>query len=420
MNLKYRSIPGAADVWKTVAMDPSGSTFSVDVPESDYDMAGIMFYVVAADIEGNSDSTAVQYSMINIPSEQNSLGIASGVSVSSYNMISIPYVLSNNSKGNVFTDFGEGDSTEWRLFSYNSGSQQFNELTYSNSASINRGAGYFLISKTRTDFTVPGGSSPTETPGNEFTINLNQGWNLIGNPYLFNLDWTEILNASGNPTDMPDQLRVINSAGNGYDNTQSLGTFRAAFINSPSATTLTFPLHDANASARKSDAGNSIPYLKNNIDKDNWEVAFNLHSPTLQMPFAGFGMRTDASEERDRYDDFTMPRFKDYLELNYKDLKFVGSSYTRDVVPTHNNYVWNFTVNDSKKGEIVTIDWDNSYFGNKKSLLLIDLDNQVYVNMSTVNTYSFRSNGINNFRIIYTDPENKQWAGLLEPGSDGD
>jgi hypothetical protein len=36
---------------------------------------------------------------------------------------------------------------------------------------------------------------------------------------------------------------------------------------------------------------------------------------------------------------------------------------------------------------------------------MIDMDNQVYIDMAVTSSYSFRSNGVNNFSVLYSNPE---------------
>jgi hypothetical protein len=62
----------------------------------------------------------------------------------------------------------------------------------------------------------------------------------------------------------------------------------------------------------------------------------------------------------------------------------------------------------------ITISWDNSYFGNKKNLTLIDMDNQGHIDMASVNMYSFNARQVNNFRIIYGNSDMYPF-GLLRP-----
>ena len=64
---------------------------------------------------------------------------------------------------------------------------------------------HFLISWNVSSFDVGTGTVPDETPGNEFTIPLVSGWNLIGNPYLFDVAWSDIISYNNNPAQLNGQ-----------------------------------------------------------------------------------------------------------------------------------------------------------------------------------------------------------------------
>src|ERR1044071_2458606 len=124
-------------------------------------------------------------------------------------------------------------------------------------------------------------------------------------------------------------------------------------------------------------------------------------SDGMENNFAGFGMHPDAKEQNDKFDDYTLPRFMDYLELNYNK-KIFGSPFTKDIVPTSTQYVWEFQVASNLASDVVELSWDNSYFGNSDlQLVLWDVNQQRAVNMKTEKTYSFERSLSGTFKIFY-------------------
>ena len=58
-------------------------------------------------------------------------------------------------------------------------------------------------------------------------------------------------------------------------------------------------------------------------------------------------MHPDALSSKDRYDEITVPRFFDYLEINFMHPEYPAPKFARDVVPTQDQFVWDFVVENN-------------------------------------------------------------------------
>ena len=115
-------------------------------------------------------------------------------------------------------------------------------------------------------------------------------------------------------------------------------------------------------------------------------------------------MNPQAKEEYDPYDDFTMPRFLDYVELRHPK-KAYGMTYTKDVVPTVENFEWEFSVESNVEGT-TNISWDNSYFGkNDKHLVLWDVEEKRSVDMRETNQYLIKGKKSKTFQLFFGNKE---------------
>jgi hypothetical protein len=127
----------------------------------------------------------------------------------------------------------------------------------------------------------------------------------------------------------------------------------------------------------------------------------SLMSGVLTNTFGGFGRPPQANEENDRYDDFTLPRFMNYLELNH-DKTLFGSAFTKDIVQTSNQHIWEFRVESNLPEDAMELTWDNSFFGNSdRQLILWDIDQQRAVDMKTESRYAFQRGQSGSFRIFF-------------------
>ncbi len=121
------------------------------------------------------------------------------------------------------------------------------------------------------------------------------------------------------------------------------------------------------------------------------------------MNFGGLGMNQKASDGYDEYDDFTLPRFIDYIELNHASKELFNLSYTKDIVPTWENHTWEFSV-ASNSNELLTMKWDNSFFGtNDKQLMLWDMSQQRGLDMRKENQVIFSASRSGHFKVFYGD-----------------
>ena len=107
-------------------------------------------------------------------------------------MISCPLQMEGAIIGSLVDNLGENTPTNWRLYVRDAQDNAYVELPNETTTAFEQGRGYWLITKhaSRID-TGPneGLSAPT---GEAFTINLEEGWNQIGNPFLFTVAWDSV------------------------------------------------------------------------------------------------------------------------------------------------------------------------------------------------------------------------------------
>ncbi len=132
-----------------------------------------------------------------------------------YRIVSFPTELDDPELSNIFEPLGSYDSSEWRLFSIGpsgltaeGGYVEQNELE---GASLSAGRALWFIRRNGGALDpVEGTSIPVDQP---YEIQLDEGWNLIGNPFAF---------------DVPlSQVRVENTAGS----LQDVFGYNGSFVN---------------------------------------------------------------------------------------------------------------------------------------------------------------------------------------------
>jgi len=391
-----------------------GVNYSITLTATDFDETGLRYQFRATDNEGNSDTTKEkliirQYGAAHPKSIAGawSPSAASGnVSVSDYQLIAIPFA--SQSVASVLEELGQQDETSWRLFQYGEDATkpwdtkeraQFIEYKTTGSfTSFDPGKGYFLIYRKPENEISLTGELPSSILANQsVTIQLQPGFNLIGNPYLFPIDWRQIRGTNSN---IQSDLTLLNQGKSSND--FILPPFKGAFVwnsDQDNAVNIEIPISAKNGRYTQDEN----PKKLKPIHKATWEVPLRLESDDFSHHLSALGMHPEAHESADPLDDFTLPRFLEYLELNFYHLEFFMPKFSKDIVPTQNAYTWAFEVASNLRSQEVTLAWDNHYFGtNDKELMLLDLHNHQVINMREATAYTFSViKGKRTFKVFF-------------------
>lgn len=396
-SIKYRGLTESANTsFKQVTLTKkAGNVFEGTIPSDDFDGVGIEFFGVATNTVGvvGAISTLIT-SNFNVPDGLTipQRGTGNG-SQEDYRIISIPLNLNNKTVKSIFEDdLGTYNPNEYRLFSYGDRTTELNA-----NSSLEVGYGYWLIvAGNDRVMDTGGGTTFAATRAAPFTFQLNPGWNLIGNPYNFNISWAEMKAANGNLT---EDLRIFKGS---FSNGTQLEAFGGGFVFADDTKTIKFPVvknKTINGGRAKEE---EIQTSRKPLDKGDWEVVLNLDQANASYHLGGLGMRADAKVDYDKYDEISLPRFANYLEINHTK-KLYGYNYSMDVIPTRPEKTWEFTIESAQPG-LTSISWDlASLSALNNQLYLVDLDNQWPVDMTSRSEYTFQSSGTRHFKAVYGD-----------------
>jgi hypothetical protein len=401
VRLRYRGIL-AKDFLIENATLKSGDDFDVSIVESMLDDMGLEFFFEAIDQAGNNAILQPSHSFIYKALNANALpsipNLSAGGKPENYRIISIPYKLENEFAQAIFSGAGAfGDKTEWRLVHYEDGkNKDVQALT-----NIRQGVGYWFNARKSVDIKIGEGTVPQHNQSNPFTIALVQGWNQIGDPYPFDIDWDDV--QAANTHVVLSGLKVFDPAKRGLASSNVLKQWSGGFVFADAGATLTFPVTLKNtAGSRKAKQG----IANASLDQAEWLLPITLKHGFGENDMIGIGMHPEASESKDKFDEITLPRFIDYLEMDTKHDEFFDPYFTRDVVPTSDHYNWSFTVHSNFGEEKATITWDAGSLGiNAAKLYLYDVDEQFLIDMKSISQYTFSIGSGNSFKFLYTNSE---------------
>lgn len=387
--------PGASFTQVTATNGAAANEYDVVLADNMFsDQAGILGVFEGWDAVGNQSVTDTV--IVNLKfnaGEVTATGIKSGTTIEAYQIISIPLNLDNKSVEAVFADLGTYDKTKWRMFHYSNGALKEYKEGFTN---IERGKGYWLIAK-ESGSSISLGAGNTDNGGETFAINLVSGWNQIGNPHLFDVSWNEILAYNGLTTGDLSEFFVYQNGS--YSATSNVTKFKGGFVNSPGSMTLEIP-YPATQSGRL--ASNPIEENFGNIENSEWVMALSLKAGQYNYNLGGIGIHPKADVSKDQYDRLNPPKFINYMEINFAHPEYSWSSFARDVVPTQENYTWEFTVESNLLSEQLQLNWDSQIAaGTSKKLILKDVTSNTFLDMADVSSYTFTNDEKREFQLIY-------------------
>jgi hypothetical protein len=322
-------------------------------------------------------------------------GLTFGKELTNYQIISVPMALDRKGVKDVLEDdLGRSRRRRWRLYKWENNTpveyrkgKGFKELE--------PGKGYLLIAKKPANVDTGPGTTLHEAP---LTITLKRGWNLIGNPYNLVLSWEDIKKASCNLTGL-DSLCVYKDGK--YAASETLDRLGGGFIWSEyDEVPLTFPV-------RRNVTYNSPRLSFERVNKGHTpgahlEVNFTLQSGGVTYDLAGLGMHSQADTGHDPLDKISMPQFPQFLQLIFPHPEHLAGSFTKDMVPVQEQYVWEFTVEANTDSPWAVLQW-KTYFATAqdKQLLLCDIGAGRVVDMRQRDTHRFNLTKSKKFRVYY-------------------
>ncbi|NOX89761.1 MAG: choice-of-anchor D domain-containing protein [Calditrichaeota bacterium] len=150
-----------------------------------------------------------------------------------YQMISLPFISSDQTLGDLFKDdLGKYDASVYRFFDWDASQKRFTELK-DLKAELPPGKALYLITRDSLSLDVNNVKSVPSTE--EYEIALASGWNMIGDPFAFPVLWQEV--DKGDQSNFP--LYYYN--GSGWELSDYLEPYKGYAVKSDKAITLKVP-----------------------------------------------------------------------------------------------------------------------------------------------------------------------------------
>lgn len=281
------------------------------------------------------------------------------------------------------------------------------------------GRGYFLAYSHNMGLATEGTAISRTTP---FTVSLNTGWNMVGNPFSpdgsgngIDIDWTKVSVQVGTTTLPYDQAvaqGVISSALYTY----TLGTYaldyqietwKGYWVRAYQSCSLV--LDPVNAQASR--AARSVVLSRAVLRGSNgWTVNLQATAGSVKDEANYIGVSGRAAEGFDSYKVAKPPVIGDkyvYMAIKHDDWGDKSDGYGVDIRSSATGTKkWDFTVQSNVDAGPVTLTWPNAAGASRNVVLtLTDLSTGVVRNMRTSSGYTWQSTGkaeTRSFRIEAT------------------
>ena len=385
--------------WSSILVPGYLGTYQMDISKEMTGNVGFYYYFQAIDTSGTIISLPKKQLVLHYDVDYPAIpNLRFGETVNQYQIISVPLRLQNTNAEAVFDELDEYDVKYWRLFHYNDGTTDEYKKGFTN---IDPGLGYWLIVREATNITTGEGRTVAVDSVTGFQIDLNPGWNQIGNPYDMDINWDAVIIDNQNLN--IGRVKLFNS--DSLSEGRIIPGYRGGFVFLEGVQPVTVNIKpEIVRNARIRQYINSEQ--QNALGENSWIAGLKVSNGTVSHNLSGIGMHPEAIEGKDRHDEALLPVPKEIIpfELAFNHPEEIYNKFSRDIIQTTNRYIWDFEVKSFSKAQTLTISWNNRYFGdNEFNLILNHKGVEKLVNMKEVKSYTFNASGIDQFRIIFGD-----------------
>jgi hypothetical protein len=212
-----------------------------------------------------------------------------------YQMISIPFSTPDQNLSDLFLDnLGSYNNSNYRIFECTNGSD-YSEIREMNKP-LPPGKSVWLISREPVELDIYNGESVLTD--HEFTIELQQGWNIISTPFAFPVSWV----------DLGTGLALRHYDGSDWPFATIMEPFKGYAVNVPQDTVISIPANEAVFAK-------SLPKPAHPEFADNWLIQISAESGDIKDQFNYVGTLNSATSGIDRFDHPEPPPIGNYISL---------------------------------------------------------------------------------------------------------
>jgi len=404
--LYYRQ-GGKVNYTTSTMSNTSGDIYNAIIPGNYVTDRSLEYYILVTDVSNNSSTFPEENAAINpqvIRVRISNFSNYNPTPASAYRMISIPLGLDRPSPKDVLEDnWGAYNDKKWRLLRYVN--SEYLEYTRDNDFdNFEPGRGFWLITKDEKHLRV--GSGLTVPVGENFIITLQPGWNQIGNPFTFSVDWKDVIRDRNKVEDNLHGYYGEKNEKEGYRAVTRLEPWEGYFIKNLDSNPTNIEIPPIEASGQLAKKSSNLLSL-NRFQSEEWGVQITAECDRYIDIDNYIGCLLDANNERDLHDFSEPPFFLEYVSLYFphKDWNVYPGLYTSDFrsVKLEGDY-WDFCVKTNVlNSEIILTLQDIHNLPSGWNILLLDKTSQATIDFLEKKKYTFfmnKAEDVREFRIF--------------------
>jgi hypothetical protein len=337
--LHYRE--GGASSFSATEMTESEGVYSGTIPGASVGSKGVEYYIRAEDVNANtreSDLFSVRVALSE-SGITNSAAQPSGSAQSAYRMISLPLDATNKKPADVLEEeLGTYNPTVWRFYELLA-DQTYRE--HPNTGNMNPGKAFWLIVK-NAEKVISTGAGNTVQTSSTYSVALHAGWNLVGNPFNFNIPQTHVSLQNSAALD----IRSYNGSWNNFNG--SLAPFQGYAVYTEQATNL---LIDPILTGMGKLKSTEILAEK----EGEWIIDIEARSQDAVDTDNRAVSLSKASDSWDTFDRPEPPVIGDYVSLYFPHAEWekMSTKYCVDArAKLEDGAIWDFEIRTNIKGNV--------------------------------------------------------------------
>ncbi|MBI5177974.1 MAG: fibronectin type III domain-containing protein [Nitrospinae bacterium] len=298
------------------------------------------------------------------------LPVKGGKGAGNYILFSSPFEHKTKSPKDMFSYLPPYRQSRWRVFSMDKNGYH----EYEDMKSMEPGKGYWFISSANSELFFSG-----KTAQGPFAIRLQPGWNLIGSPYLFPVEWREVIRNNPHAESLLDAA-VWEFANGGFGKMGTLLPFHGYLVYSAAEgdVEITIPPTPSEPKVFQEEASGGLLTMGGGTGT-NWMMKLAADDGTFKDAdnLFGFGAPVTATSPEP-------PAWPQHLSLYFTRKSETGKRFSSDL--RQNVKKWTAIV-EGGQNKIVRLSW-KTLAGSPKAVIT-DIANNRKTDMAKYSSYTF-------------------------------
>ena len=306
---------------------------------------GIDFYLTVTDTDDQTTRIPEDgYVSLQVSTDGLAAQFPGGTAQTAFRMVGFPFQLDNNQLSQILEDdLGPQRAEQWRLFSISPSGLTTENGGYVEiqnfSSTAQPGGAYWLI--TREDASISTGAGVSLPTNEPFAVPLQEGWNLISNPFAFDFPLSAVTVESTNSA-LNDVL-AYEGTFVPLNQSDALGIMEGYLVRIADGGTGTLQFNPDLSASSEAPKQRTAPAL-------DWAIDIRAQVQQARDVYNTAGVSSEAAVAYDDLDRFEPPPIGEYVSVAFphEDWGTYRGAYRRDVRPaTAGLQEWTFDVRSS-------------------------------------------------------------------------